>query len=98
MHILAMDTHKLAGVAVAITRITAHLSRIIIILLKTMTSKRGSTLINVEARTLSRVGTTNPTYSDMVLMLLTLLHYSRLVACPKRWLFRHHQAQKLRQA
>jgi hypothetical protein len=93
-----MDTHKLAGIAVAITRITAHLSRIKIILLTTTTSEGGSTLINVEARTLSRVGTSNPTYSDMVIMLLTFLYYSKLVACPKRWSFRHHQTQKLCQA
>jgi hypothetical protein len=73
MHILALDMHKLAGVAAAITRTTAHLSKSRITLLITATNEGGKTLINVEAGILNRVKTTNPIYSDMVLMLVTLL-------------------------
>jgi hypothetical protein len=84
-HILAMDMHKLAKVVVVIIRTTAHLSRSKITLLITSTSEGAKTLINVEAGNLSSVVITNLTYSDMVLMLASLLHYSRHKACPKRW-------------
>jgi hypothetical protein len=75
-----------------------YLSRSRITLLITSTSEGAKTLVNVEAGNLSSVVITNLTYSDMLLMLASLLHYSRHEACPKRWSAKLLQAQELHQA